>query len=87
MENIKVICVDDSHRPAEIPERMWIQINKEYTVIGVDKMLTQNKIIGFKLAEVELIGCEPYLYYSAHRFIPVNELEVMEDSKLEHETA
>jgi hypothetical protein len=65
---MKVICINDSHRPNDIPTSKWIVKDNEYTVIKVGKMMVQGGILGFQLAEVSLEGCAPYKYYAASRF-------------------
>ena len=81
-----VICIDDSHRPNDIPTSQWIVKGNEYTVIGVYKMNMQNGILGYDLAEINLNGCAPYKYYAASRF-RVKELqpEVAVTEKIEQE--
>jgi hypothetical protein len=63
-----VVCIDDSHRPNDIPTSKWIVKGNEYNVIGVYKMNMQNGILGYDLAEINLNGCAPYKYYAASRF-------------------
>ncbi len=81
-----VICIDDSHRPNDIPTSQWIVKGNEYTVIGVYKMNMQNGILGYDLAEINLNGCAPYKYYASSRF-RVKELkpEVEAVEKVEEE--
>lgn len=69
-----VICINDKGRPNEIPMNKWVKEGNEYTVLEAIKCNPQGGILGFKLAEIDLTGCEPYLYFAASRFrIPVPE--------------
>lgn len=68
---MKVICINDSDRPNDIPLSKWVKKDQVYTVIEVAKLSMQSGKLGFKLAEINLDGCFPYLYYAASRFRPV----------------
>lgn len=72
----KVICINDSGRPNEIPISKWIKKDEEYTVIRMDYMNMQGRLLGFQLEEVSLEGCFPYLYYSSSRFRPLTEDDI-----------
>jgi hypothetical protein len=63
-----VICINDSNRPNEIPTSKWVVNGNRYFVIEVGRMLIQGGLLGFKLAEISLDGCEPYQFYAASRF-------------------
>ena len=82
---MKVICIDDSKKPAKISSDEWIQEGVVYTVFESVKMGLQPGRIGLKLKEVNLtIKSFPYEYYDATRFIPIEGLlaereEVMEE--------
>ena len=61
----KVICIDDSNRPPEVPTSCWIKENEEYTVRRVGK----NKLTGdeyFILEEIQ--PTPPYGGYHVRRF-------------------
>ena len=45
----KVVAIDDSNRPNDIPTSKWIKKNEVYTVLKMDYMNQQNRILGFKL--------------------------------------
>jgi len=64
----EVICIDAANRPNDIPTSKWIIKGNDYTVIKVSKMNIQGGILGYQLAEVNLEGCAPYLFYAASRF-------------------
>jgi len=46
---MKVICINDSDRPNEIPTSKWVVKDKIYTIDKVMKMRMQNGILGFSL--------------------------------------
>lgn len=71
----KVTCVNDSNRPNDIPNTKWINKGDEYTVVQVDYLNIQNRVLGFKLAEVDLTDCFPYQYFLASRFAPLSMLD------------
>lgn len=76
----KVICINDSNRPNDIPTNKWVKKGEQYTVIDVKKLLIQGGMLGFKLEELNIDDCFPYQFFSASRFgIPVGEL-------MKHET-
>jgi len=65
---MKVICIDSSSRPNDIPVSKWIVKGQEYTVIKAAKLTMQGGILGFQLAEIDLSDCVPYLFFAASRF-------------------
>lgn len=76
---MKVICINDSGRPNEVPITKWVKKNQEYTIIEWVKCNPQGGLLGVKLAEIDLTGCDPYLYFAAHRFTPLTPDEVLEE--------
>lgn len=62
---IKVICIDDSNRPPDVPLTNWIKKEQEYTVVrvGMNK-LTQDEY--FVLQEIH--PTPPYGGYKVNRF-------------------
>lgn len=73
---MKVICIDDSRKPKQIPQEKWIKKGQIYTVIGGASLSIQRNKVGLKLKEVELDhSCFPYKYFDADRFKPLNEVE------------
>ena len=78
--SFKVICINDSNKPNEIPNSQWVKKGSIYTVTKVSKMLIQGGIIGFELAEINLDGCAPYKYYAAERFGIITGIEVRENT-------
>jgi hypothetical protein len=65
---MRVLCINDAGRPNEIPASKWIKKGEEYTVIYTQKCHVQGGAISFKLAEIDLTGCEPYEGFNAERF-------------------
>lgn len=64
----KATCIDAANKPNDIPTSQWLIKDKEYTVIAVCNLRIQPGVLGFKLAEVNLDGCFPYLFYASTRF-------------------
>lgn len=70
---LRVICINDSNRPKQIPPEKWIKKGEIYTVIATTSMNIQRNKIGLKLAEIELgQSCFPYEYFDADRFAIVD---------------
>jgi hypothetical protein len=66
---MKVICINDTKKPAKIPQHEWIKEGVIYTVIEVVNMGLQPGKFGYLLKEVSLSKESfPYEYYSADRF-------------------
>jgi len=65
---MKVICINDQGKPNEIPSGKWLEKGSAYTVKNIIKCNTQGGALGFELEEIDLTGCEPYLYFMATRF-------------------
>ena len=66
---IKVICVDDSNRPKEIPPQKWVEAGKWYTIIHVSRHSLQGGIKGVTLSEINLDeSCAPYEAFRLSRF-------------------
>lgn len=73
---MKVKCINDSGKPAKIPESEWIKKDHVYTVIKAVPMGLQPGKFGFKLEEVELSPSSfPYEYYESSRFAVPTEVE------------
>ena len=75
----KVVAINTQGRPNEIPTSQWIEKDEVYTVLQMDYMNMQGRMLGFKLEEVNIDNCFPYQYFSADRFRPFSE----EDAKAE----
>ena len=66
---MKVLCLNSSNKPKNIPDNEWIEKGKEYTVINVVQMGIQAGKLGYQLEEVSLSEKSfPYEYYDANRF-------------------
>jgi hypothetical protein len=76
MSEFKVICIDDTSRPNEIPTSKWIKKDETYTVIKAEHMNVQNRLVGFELAEIDINDCFPYTRFSSNRFRPVSEDDI-----------
>lgn len=63
----KVVAIDVTFKPNEVPESKWIELNEVYTVIDVVRLNIQG-LVGFKLKEIDLTGCEPYTFFRCSRF-------------------
>jgi hypothetical protein len=72
----KVIAINDSNKPNDIPSSRWIVKDDVYTVTQMDYMNIQNRLLGFKLEEKNIDDCFPYQYFSADRFRPLTEEDV-----------
>jgi hypothetical protein len=70
----KVICINDSNRPAEIPIPLWVKKNERYTVIKIIK--TMDNKMGFILEELTLgEDTFPYDSFNPLRFIAAEKTE------------
>ncbi len=82
---IKVICVDDSSRPADIPLSLWVKREISYSVIEVLKDM--HGIEYYKLEELDLSAAGTlYKGYAASRFKIAEDsggVELVEELKLE----
>lgn len=65
---LKCICIDDKNRPNEVPLNRWIKKGKKYTIVQMDYMNIQNRIIGVKLSEINNDDLFPYQYFRGARF-------------------
>lgn len=73
---MKVICINSSNKPAQIPQEQWIEEGTIYTVTQIIALPLQPGIAGFLLKEVSLSPeCFPYEFYSSDRFAEVVGLE------------
>ena len=66
---IKAVCIDDSGKPAEIPQDKWIKKDETYNIIKITIHPKQKSIQGCEIAEITLDeSCEPYEYFKLSRF-------------------
>jgi hypothetical protein len=83
---MKVICINSSNKPAQIPQEQWIEEGKRYTVTQIIALPLQPGIAGFLLKEVSLSpDCFPYEFYSSDRFVEVFDTELEAVEALEEE--
>jgi len=85
---MKVICINDSNKPAKIPLEQWIKKGEEYTITRLIHLAITPGKMGVLLKEVQLSpSCFPYEFYDADRFIPLelyfSEKSVSEVANLE----
>ena len=68
---MKVICINDSNKPAKIPLEQWIKKGEEYTITRLIHLAITPGKMGVLLKEVQLSpSCFPYEFYDADRFTP-----------------
>ena len=80
--NIEVICINDQHRPNEVPASRWIKKGNHYHIIEVAKLNAQGGIYGCKLAEINNDDLAPYQFFRLDRFaVPIT--KEAEDAVLE----
>lgn len=68
---MKVICIDDTNKPIDIPESKWVKKEEIYTIVKVVKLNLQKNTFGVELEEIDLKDCFPYEYFLANRFAPI----------------
>ena len=66
--NVNCIAINDTERPNEVPTSRWIEKDKEYTIIQLDYMNTQSRILGVKLAEINNDDLFPWTHFRLSRF-------------------
>ena len=78
---MKIICIDDTNKPPEIPITKWVKYGETYTLIDVQFLDIKNQM-GFELLEITLDeSCFPYHYFTPNRFIPQNDKELKQINK------
>ena len=83
---MKVICIDDSNKPKNVPESEWIVMGETYTVTQITRMGLQKETYGYLLKEIQLsINSFPYELYNAERFFPIGLIEAFNENKEEKE--
>ncbi len=71
----KCVCLDDTNRPNEVPSTNWVKKGNSYHIIHIAQMVTQNNVLGVKLAEINNDAYFPYSFFSIKRFaMPIDEL-------------
>jgi hypothetical protein len=84
MTPFKVICVNDSGLPDQLPLNRRVVEGQVYTVIEVAHMQLQS-ILGYKLAEIDSFF--PYEFFKASRFLPLQEEAVVRAEEVDLENA
>jgi hypothetical protein len=79
---MRVVCIDDSNRPHDIPANKWVEKGKEYTIIKFVRMVAQGGILGVELEEIDLSDCFPYECFAASRFAPIEPKKEEETDKV-----
>lgn len=51
---IKCICVNDKHKPDNIPKTHWVKVGEEYTVMMIYPLVQPDAIMGVILQEIDL---------------------------------
>lgn len=78
---MKVICINDSHKPNDVKKENWIVKDNIYTVVSTFNTFEAGKI-GYVLEEIS--PDPPYQGYISDRFRPLEEeTEKTEEHKLE----
>jgi hypothetical protein len=72
---MKIMCINDANKPAEIPANKWVKKDQIYTLIEVQNLLSSQSF-GFVLAEIVLDeSCFPYHYFNPDRFVPIDTIQ------------
>ena len=81
---MKVICIDNSKKPKNVPVEEWVQEGDTYTVTRIVRMGLQKDTYGYLLKEIQLSSRSfPYELYDATRFLPIDLLSMMKEEKKE----
>ena len=81
---MKVICIDNSKKPKNVPVEEWVQEGDAYTVTRIVRMGLQKDTYGYLLKEVQLSSRSfPYELYDATRFLPIDLLSMMKEKTKE----
>lgn len=66
---VRVLTVDDTNKPKEIPQDKWLVKDEEYRVLGIYIHPNQGDIQGITLLEKPLDEtCRPYGTFNINRF-------------------
>lgn len=79
---VRVICIDDRHRPNEVPVNRWVKKGEMYHVIEISRMNMQGGAYGCKLAEINNDDLFPFQYFRLERFaVPEDDGSSIEEWK------
>jgi hypothetical protein len=66
---IKAVCINDKHKPIEIPIDYWIKQGEPYHIIAIYKMVQPGAVMGVLLKEINLDeNCTPFECFRIGRF-------------------
>lgn len=83
MDPLKVVCVNDTNRPNEIPLNRWVKKDEHYTIVNITKMNMQGGILGCEIAEINNSDLFPYTHFGLHRFRILTNDDVMAEKSVE----
>jgi hypothetical protein len=74
----RCICINDKNRPKEIGVDKWVKKDMPYTIIDIQVINKQNKILAVQLEEIDLDETNhPYYFFRLDRFmIPIDDWEL-----------
>jgi len=71
---VRVLCVNDSGRPEDIPVSKWLKKGSKYNVI--DSFKDMNGMLLFVLEEIDIASLGTlYKGFAAYRFAPLDDLD------------
>ena len=84
--NIRVICVDASNQPKEIPKNKQVVFMEKYTINKVFRSYNPKTrgVLGVSLNEIDISDCKPYEFFKYSRFKVLDSDELLLD-KIEQE--
>jgi len=76
---MKVICINDTGKPKQIPQEKWVIKGEKYTINQLVRLSLQPDKLAVSLKELPLDeSCFPYEYFDADRFAPYFEETISE---------
>lgn len=79
---MKVVCIDDSNKPSDIPTSAWITKDQVYTV--TDAFYGMDNVPIVQIAERDLTKYPPYKGFHATRFLPISLTPATEDESFQY---
>lgn len=68
---MRVICINDSDRPENVPISMWLKKGSVYTVI--EEFYVEDNILCYEIEEINIKKIDPrYEGFRADRFAPAD---------------
>jgi len=71
---IEVVCINDKHKPAEVPASRWVKENEIYHITLVERMNMQGGSYGCKLEELNNDDLFPYTHFALNRFVSLESI-------------